>query len=112
MELARLRLGAGEGEGGGGGGEGEGARGSEREGREREREEKIKKRILSRGLIDDLKRQHLDTPEEVFDAETSKQSRQVAYERERTRLVLLRSLGLLDMYVSLPILSHLITVLI
>ena len=77
---------------------------------EREREEKIKKRILSRGLIDDLKRQHLDTPEEVFDAETSKQSRQVAYERERTRLVLLRSLGLLDMYVSLPILSHLITV--
>lgn len=52
---------------------------------EKEREEKVKKRILSRGLIDDLKRQHLDTPEEIFDAETAKQSRQVAYERERTR---------------------------
>jgi hypothetical protein len=52
---------------------------------EKEREEKTKKQILSRGLIDDLKRQHLDTPEEVYDAETAKQSRQVAYERERTR---------------------------
>ena len=52
---------------------------------EKERAEKAKKRMLSRGLIDDLKRQHLDTPEEVYDLETIKQSRQVAYERERTR---------------------------
>ncbi len=55
---------------------------------EKEKEEKLKKRILSRGLIDDLKRQHLDTPEEVYDAETAKQSRQAAFERERTRFEL------------------------
>ena len=55
---------------------------------EKERAEKAKKRMLSRGLIDDLKRQHLDTPEEVYDLETIKQSRQVAYERERTRFFL------------------------
>lgn len=63
---------------------------------EKERAEKVKKRILSRGLIDDLKRQHLDTPEEVFDAETVKQSRQVAYERERTRYCLL---GTIEIFV-------------
>jgi hypothetical protein len=41
--------------------------------------------MLSRGLIDDLKRQHFDTPEEVFDMETFRQSRQAAKEREKIR---------------------------
>ena len=67
---------------------------------EKEKEEKLKKRILSRGLIDDLKRQHLDTPEEVYDAETAKQSRQAAFERERTRFeFVFRSYFFLNLFI-------------
>jgi hypothetical protein len=60
---------------------------------EKEREAKLKKRMLSRGMIDDLKRQHLDTPEEIFDAETAKQSRQALFERERTRYTIIFDFG-------------------
>jgi len=41
--------------------------------------------MLSRGLIEDLKKQHLETPEEIFDMETYRQSRQAAKEREKIR---------------------------
>lgn len=52
---------------------------------EKDESAKREKRMLSKGLIEELKRQHLDTPEEEYNLEAIKQSRQAAIDRERTR---------------------------
>ncbi len=48
-------------------------------------ERKTKRQRLSRGLIEDLKRQHLDTPEEVHEREDVVKRRQLEAARERER---------------------------
>ncbi len=50
-----------------------------------ESEKRAKKQHLSRALIDDLKRQHLDAPEEIYEAEDVVRKRRVEAARERTR---------------------------
>lgn len=46
---------------------------------------KKKKQQLSKALIEDLKRQHLDTPEEIFEAEDTMRKTRVDAARERQR---------------------------
>lgn len=57
----------------------------ERESKEAEDAKRRKKQQLSKAMIEDLKRQHLDTPEEVFDREDVMRKKQINTARERTR---------------------------
>ena len=52
---------------------------------EREGESKAKKQKLSRAIMEDLKRQYLDTPEEEFNHSDHLKAKQLADMRERTR---------------------------
>ena len=52
---------------------------------EEEAGKKEKKKLLSKSLIEDLKRQHLDTPEEVYEQEDTMKKRKIEAIRERTR---------------------------
>jgi len=53
--------------------------------KEAEEAKKRKKQQLSKAMIEDLKRQHLDTPEEVFEREDVMRKKQINTARERTR---------------------------
>lgn len=44
-------------------------------------EQRKKKRLLSKGMIEELKQQHLDTPDEVYDQEDVMKKRQVQVRR-------------------------------
>jgi len=57
----------------------------ERDSKEAEDAKRRKKQQLSKAMIEDLKRQHLDTPEEVFDREDVMRKKQINTARERTR---------------------------
>ncbi len=46
---------------------------------------KSKKQVLSKSMIEDLKRQHLDTPEEIFEQEDVLRKRQLQALKERER---------------------------
>lgn len=52
---------------------------------EQEKEAAAKKHRISKSLIDDLKRQHLDTPEEVHHHADVKKNKFIQEEKERTR---------------------------
>jgi len=65
---------------------------------EREGETKAKKQKLSRAIMEDLKRQYLDTPEEEFNHSDHLKAKQLADMRERTRYEE-------DNYMRLPALS-------
>lgn len=52
---------------------------------EEEAAKKEKKKHLSKSLIEDMKRQHLDTPEEVYEQEDVMKKRKIEAIRERTR---------------------------
>ena len=56
-----------------------------KEDREREAEGRRKKQQLSRGLIEDLKRQHLETPEEIYEQEDVMRKKNVQAIKERIR---------------------------
>lgn len=55
------------------------------EARVRESEKREKKRLLSRGIIDDLKTQHLETPEEIYEHEDVMKKKQMREFKERVR---------------------------
>jgi len=57
----------------------------ERDSKEAEEAKRRKKQQLSKAMIEDLKRQHLDTPEEVFEREDVMRKKQINTARERTR---------------------------
>jgi len=65
---------------------------------EREGETRAKKQKLSRAIMEDLKRQYLDTPEEEFNHSDHLKAKQLADMRERTRYEE-------DNYMRLPALS-------
>ena len=50
-----------------------------------EKEAKKKKSMLSKGMIEDLKRQHLDTPEEIHEKEGFVRKKQIDEMKERRR---------------------------
>lgn len=52
---------------------------------ERDQAKKARKSVLSRGLIEDLKRQHLDTPEEIHEREDVMRQRHIHAMKERVR---------------------------
>jgi len=53
--------------------------------KEEEKEAAAKKHRISKSLIDDLKRQHLDTPEEVHYSQDIQKTKFIQEEKERTR---------------------------
>merc|ERR1719219_1153656 len=57
----------------------------ERDSKEAGEAKRKKKQQLSRSMIEDLKRQHLDTPEEVFQREDVMRKKQITAAREKAR---------------------------
>lgn len=52
---------------------------------EEEKSTKKKKSMLSKGMIEDLKRQHLDTPDEIHEREGFVRKKQIDEMKERRR---------------------------
>lgn len=52
---------------------------------EKDQQSKLKKRTISKSILEDLKRQHLDTPEEEFNHVDTVKAKQIAKMKERIR---------------------------